>query len=221
MVAKTTLKQKKAIAKVIENRGNVSRAMIEVGYSPKTAKNPRNLTNSKAWAELMKEHLADLDLAKKHEALLNSHKIEHMVFPLGPAGEDDPHFSGARPDTDGEDEDEEVEDVAERTALTDKEIIELLAEVNCKVSRIVHGETCRHVYYWAPDNKARKDALDMAYKLKGRYPKEVAPKGASATFNTVVFNGDQATRIARRVLSGNSAGPATSDRLPDSDQPAV
>ena len=39
-----TLKQKAAIGKVIENRGNMGRAMLEAGYSPATAKNPKNLT---------------------------------------------------------------------------------------------------------------------------------------------------------------------------------
>lgn len=51
-----TIKQKKAFDKVVENHGNVSRAMLEVGYDPTTAKNPRNLTQSKGWKEIMKEY---------------------------------------------------------------------------------------------------------------------------------------------------------------------
>ncbi len=30
----------------------------------------------------------------------------------------------------------------------------------------------RHVYFWSADNKARDGALDMAYKLKGKYAPE-------------------------------------------------
>ena len=69
-----TLKQKAAIQKVVENHGNVSRAMLEVGYDPTTAKNPKNLTTSKAWMELMEEHLPDSSLLEKHKEALNATK---------------------------------------------------------------------------------------------------------------------------------------------------
>ncbi len=173
---KGTPRQRKAIDIVMENRGkSISGAMREAGYPEITAKNPKNLTESKAWQEIMEESLSFDDLAQKHRELLNSTKIEHMVFPLGPKGEDDVNLSGARPDDKPEDPNQSADDKrlkAERTTLTDKEIIAMLAEVNCKVRRIVHGETARHVYYWAADNKARKDALDMAYKIRGTYAPE-------------------------------------------------
>jgi hypothetical protein len=50
-----TEKQKLAIDKIVENRGNVSKAMREAGYSPATAKNPSNLLDSKGFMELMDE----------------------------------------------------------------------------------------------------------------------------------------------------------------------
>ena len=50
-----TIKQKKALDKIVENRGNISKSMREVGYSKKTAKNPKNLTESKGWQELLEE----------------------------------------------------------------------------------------------------------------------------------------------------------------------
>ena len=53
--------------------------------------------------------------------------------------------------------------------VSDEEIKELLKSVNCTVRKIQHGESGNHCWYWSADNKARKDALDMAYKLKGRY----------------------------------------------------
>lgn len=169
-----TLKQKKAIANVVENGGNVSRAMMDAGYTPATANTPQKLTESKAWKEIMEESLPDNFLAEKHVELLNSSRIDHMVFPLGPKDEDDINFSGAKVKKEGEDKPEAKmpEEYKERTTLTDKEIIEMLAEVNCKVRRIVHGETARHVYFWAADNMARDKALDKAYKLKGSYAAE-------------------------------------------------
>lgn len=69
-----TLKQQKAINNAVENGGNVSRAMIDAGYSPATAKNPDKLTKSSAWIELMEEHLPDDLLAKKHKELLTTPK---------------------------------------------------------------------------------------------------------------------------------------------------
>lgn len=163
-----SIKQKKAFKKSVENHGNISKAMKEAGYTDATAKNPSNLTSSKAWKELMEEYLPERELALAHKQLLNSTKMDHMVFPLGPADEDDINFSGAKVSRDDELESEDNE-FTERTTLTDKEIIEMLAEVNCKVRRIVHGESARHVYFWAYDSKARKDAIDMGYKLRGSY----------------------------------------------------
>lgn len=56
--------------------------------------------------------------------------------------------------------------------ITDEQITETLAEVNCVARRFMHSETQTHVWFWSPDNKARKDAVDMAYKLKGNYAPE-------------------------------------------------
>lgn len=160
-----TTKQKKAIEKIVETRGNVSKAMREAGYDETTAKNPKNLTNSKAWDKLVNKRLSDDKLTQVHSELLNSNRLDHMVFPPEASDEfDEEDFD--------EDEDEERVEAQrqERVSLSDKDIRAMLAEVGCKVRRIVHGEMARHVYFWSPDNKARKEALDMAYKLKDKYP---------------------------------------------------
>lgn len=136
-----TIKQKKAFSKIVENRGNISKTMLEVGYDETTAKNPKNLTESNGWKELMDSNLSDKDLAEKHKQLLNSTGIGHMVFPV---------------------------------AITDQEITDLLATVNCVPQKFQHGDTANHVWYWARDNKAIKDGLDMAYKLKGKYAPDKA-----------------------------------------------
>lgn len=71
-----TLKQKEAVKEIVENRGGVSSAMLKVGYKPKTAKNPKNLTESKGWQELMEQYLPDKDLARVHREGLDL-KPEH------------------------------------------------------------------------------------------------------------------------------------------------
>lgn len=50
-----TQKQRIAVEKIVENRGNVSKSMREAGYEDITAKNPKNLTESKGFAEICNE----------------------------------------------------------------------------------------------------------------------------------------------------------------------
>ncbi|PJC41178.1 MAG: hypothetical protein CO041_05960 [Candidatus Pacebacteria bacterium CG_4_9_14_0_2_um_filter_40_15] len=54
-----TIKQKRALDIMVENGGNVSRAMMEAGYSPNTAKNPQKLTESEGFRELCESYLPD------------------------------------------------------------------------------------------------------------------------------------------------------------------
>jgi phage terminase small subunit len=57
-----TTKQKKAVANLVENGGNVSKAMRDAGYSEATAKTPQKLTESDYVQALMKEvGLTDVD----------------------------------------------------------------------------------------------------------------------------------------------------------------
>lgn len=54
-----------AFKRTLENHGNVSKSMREVGYSPHVAKNPHMLTESPGWQELCEEHgLTDNFLVK-------------------------------------------------------------------------------------------------------------------------------------------------------------
>ncbi len=165
-----SVRQAKAMQNVIENHGNVSKAMRDAGYPATTAKNPRNLTESKAWQQLMTKFLPDASLVKIHKELLNAHRMDHMVFPLGPDSKLKKLDTKEMPEAIKTILD--AEEALKMTSLTDKEITALLATVNCTVRKIVHGQTGRHVYFWAPDNKARKEAVDLAYKLKGRYAPE-------------------------------------------------
>lgn len=72
-----TLQQKAAVERLVELRGtSVSRAMREskLPYSPKTAKNPKNLTDSKGFQEICEEiGLTDQFLTK---ALYNDIKAK-------------------------------------------------------------------------------------------------------------------------------------------------
>lgn len=70
-----TLKQKLAVKKIIENGGVVSRGMRAAGYSKETAANPKNLTDSKGWQELMNEYFPEQRLAKVLDEGLSANRV--------------------------------------------------------------------------------------------------------------------------------------------------
>lgn len=59
-----SIRQKLVAQKVVENRGNVSKAMKEAGYSDAYASNPQQFKASKTWEELLEEYLPDELLTK-------------------------------------------------------------------------------------------------------------------------------------------------------------
>lgn len=71
-----TLKQKLVAKKILENPGlPISTAMKQVGYSENTATNPKDLTESKGWQELMDKYLPDPDVIQTHKEGLKANKI--------------------------------------------------------------------------------------------------------------------------------------------------
>jgi len=77
-----TKRQRETARKVILEGKSVSRAMVESGYSPKTAKNPQHLTRSRGWQELIGASLVDEKIVKEHSKLLKATKIRSYSFPL-------------------------------------------------------------------------------------------------------------------------------------------
>ncbi|MDO8570562.1 MAG: hypothetical protein Q7R97_03175 [Candidatus Daviesbacteria bacterium] len=67
-----TLRQKIVASKLVENGGNIGRAMISAGYAPATAKTPQKLTNSIGWQKLMDKFLPDKKLLQVHQELLDN-----------------------------------------------------------------------------------------------------------------------------------------------------
>lgn len=51
----STLRQEKALEKMVENGGNASKAMRDVGYSENTAKTPQKLTESQGFISLCED----------------------------------------------------------------------------------------------------------------------------------------------------------------------
>lgn len=58
----STIKQKRALNKIVENGGNISKSMRQAGYSPRTAKTPKKLTESDGFKDLLKASGLDENL---------------------------------------------------------------------------------------------------------------------------------------------------------------
>lgn len=86
MAKKPTAKQKKALEKIVEqkqkNHGkspSIAKAMREAGYAEATAKNPKNLTESKSWEQMMDEYFPDDKLNKVLQEGLEANRVISAV----------------------------------------------------------------------------------------------------------------------------------------------
>lgn len=128
-----------------KGKGSVGAAIKKAKYSESYSKSPQQLTNTKSWKALMKIHLSQESLAKHHEELLNAKEVSKFDFPI---------------------------------AFTDEEILKIIEGYGYKLVQIITNNTgmpefrSRKAYYITPNTRAKKDALDMAYKLDGLYEPE-------------------------------------------------
>lgn len=141
---KPNMRQKRAIDIIVESNGkkSVSRAMREAGYSPKSAKNPKALTESVAWKQLMDKYLPEDLIAKKHLELLNAKTVQSFIIP---------------------------KDVAEEQIEQLKEDIKEAGGIFRSIQHTQKGTFC---FYFAPDGATQKSMIDMAHKLRGTYAAE-------------------------------------------------
>lgn len=66
-------KQKKVIKNLVENGGNLKKAIKDAGYADGYAEG-QQITGTKTWKELLDEFLPDEELQKKHKELLEARK---------------------------------------------------------------------------------------------------------------------------------------------------
>lgn len=165
----------KAVArKVLAGKGrkSVGAAMREEGYSPVYADTPQKLTRSKTWKQILAEFLPDELIAQKHLELANAAEIQHYTFP---------HKSERK---------------TKKDVMSDEEIQAVVESVpGCKLIYIKADQYLGKVaYFQAPDHRSRKDAIDMAWKLRGRYAAEKLE--IDDPFERMT-NGELADKIAR------------------------
>lgn len=145
-----TSKQNAVARDLLENTGkSVSKAMLDAGFAPSSAKNPQQLTRSKGWQKLLQSYLPDKKLIEKHKKLLDLQVIGQFVF----SG-----FIGA---------DEAGSMISQ---IAQGNVISIGRSFDKK------GETTI-VYFSAPDSRTQIEALKLAYKLKGRLNQNVSVSG--------------------------------------------
>lgn len=85
-----TRKQKIAVDKVVENGGNITKAMRDANYSEATINNPNNLTESKGYKELMEvidKKITPELIAKRHKELLDKRENSLVVSKVNKEGD--------------------------------------------------------------------------------------------------------------------------------------
>lgn len=75
----TAVKQIKAIKKMVENGGSLSKGLRDAGYSPAYAHSGK-ITSTKTWKELMEKHMSDEKVAKVHESLLEAKELKQVAI---------------------------------------------------------------------------------------------------------------------------------------------
>lgn len=161
------IRVRQVIEKTLANAGNVEKAMIEAGYSKRTARGSQaRLVRSKTWSELMEEYLPEKSLAKKHKQLIEAGTHERRIFG-------------------SEMTDAEIKTVIEAVPgckLLAIENVRGKVKANTDDDETEVEETIlrRIAYFKASDNRTQLDALDKSYRLRGNY---AAEKHANLTVN--------------------------------------
>jgi hypothetical protein len=162
---KGSAKQKLAIKKVMENRGMaISKAMREVGYPDVTAKNPKNLTESKAWKEIMDEILPEEYVAEQHKKLFEMKNVQTMKFDIVVS-------------------ENEIKEIFNQSGLHLVKIKKLIYKSSSKKE----DDKEWIAYYIVNDSFALKSALDMAHKIRGKYSDE-NPLDPNSNLKMIVIN---------------------------------
>lgn len=219
----------KLLEKTKKNVGKVSTSKLveEAGYSPKYASSGRFKT-TQTWQQILDEVLPEAFLAKKHKELITSGYIQHYIFPwvgdqeVEEAQEPQGHGGSLK-----------RKKAKKKRGLTHEEIKAIVEQVpGCKLIYIKEDKYMGQVaFFQAPDNKTQKDALDMAYKLRGTFAPE-----KHAVFATGLENlsdadldralSDQSFLINRfkkydqaKTNDGGNSGPSKARK--DTDKPST
>lgn len=149
-----TIKQKLVASKLVDNGGNVGKAMLVAGYSEAMAKNPQKLTRSKGWQELIDKFISEDRLLNVHKRMLDSVRLMNLPFEL---------------------------------SISDDDIRKIISKISgSKFIAISKGAKVKICFYTMPENATRLSALDMAYKIRGKYQIDNEEQKRNASLDTAI-----------------------------------
>lgn len=145
----------KAVKIMQENGGNKSRAMLEAGFAPSYAKNPKKLIESDAYKDWLKASGLSAEYwVRRHKRLSTASTIEVETFDHVKKGRKWIKYT-----------DEQIRSAIEGT---DED------PTGCILMYIKEGQRCRIARFRVPDNNAQARALDFALKTRGDYTADKA-----------------------------------------------
>lgn len=131
--------------KKVGKKPTMTNVMLDADYSKSYALSG-HIKQTEIWSELMEMHFPNSRLAKVHSDLLCSAKIQHYIFPH-----------------------------EKKKAMLKTEQVKAIVESvpGCKLIYIKNDHYAGQIaFFQAPDSKSQREALDMAYKLSGKYAPE-------------------------------------------------
>lgn len=150
---------------------SIKQAMKDAGYSDSYAESSTHMVRTKGFKALLDKYIPEELVTKTHLELMKSKTIAKFDFPI---------------------------------RFTDEQILEVMNEFGFQLVQIITNNTgipefrSRKAYYIAPNDKARKEAIDMAYKLRGSYE----PEKHSHKFDGL--SKEELVEIITRGISGKS-----------------
>lgn len=160
----STIRQKRVIRKLVENGGNVSKAMRESGYKESTINSPSVVTKSKAFIKIMEEAgLTDTFLAKTQNNLARSARIERVSFSVITSEKKiTVNKQGKKLKT------PKIEMVTSH--VPDQVIRELIESVPGHKLIFIHkGRDEKIAYFQVPEAVVQSKQVELALKVKGHF----------------------------------------------------
>jgi hypothetical protein len=145
---KPTPRMRRAARLVANGCKSAAEALRLAGYSKAVIRNPSKVTMSQTFQETLSEMLSNENLAKTHSELLNA---------VTPAYVD-------------------ITDISEREA---KQLIKKIPGAvfqRIEMIRRKNTKSLTRIHYLTPDSQARLRAVDLAYKVTGKYNSEPEQK---------------------------------------------
>ncbi len=159
-----TIRQRRAFKELAVNGGTKAAALRKAGYSEEIAKNPQKVFNNQTYVQILERAgLTDESLAKAHQELMQSSRIEKYSF-LAARVE-----KWVKLDKKGRKLKTPYKDLGWKH-LSDEEITVQIANIpGHRLMYIQKGLNEKIAYCQVPENAVRKSAIEMANKVKGHF----------------------------------------------------